>query len=339
MHPLRSPRPPAARRSAGYRPPPRRRPSRRTFVVRRIIVGFVALALLAGVVSLAKSVLGDDTSTSALANGASLAADSATSASSTTSTVTAVTAATAVTAPETPTTVTPTSDPSTVPTAADPARVLLVGDSEAGGLSPFLQRVLDPTGVVAMTTDYKVSSGLVRPDFFDWPAHLRQTVPAANPDIVVALFGGNDGQGFLATDAAAGAAAGKSVDTAEWRAEYGARVGAVMDMLGANGRTLIWVGVPNGENPSLTASLAVQNEVVKAEAAKRTSVAFVDSWDHFTGIDGGFAPYIADPRDGESKPVRSEKDGFHLNTTGEEILAFYVGTAVISELRHRGAGI
>ena len=54
---------------------------------------------------------------------------------------------------------------------------------------------------------------------------------------------------------------------------------------------------------------------------------------------GGFAPYVVDPRDGVSKPVRSEKDGFHLNTVGEQILAQYVGDAVIGELRTRGAAV
>ena len=226
------------------------------------------------------------------------------------------------------------------PTAADPAKVLLVGDSEAGGLSPYLQKALAATGVVSMTTDYKVSTGLVRPDFFDWPAHLQQSVPLAGPDIVVALFGGNDGQAFLGTDASAGAAAGKSVDSPQWRAEYAKRIGALMDFLSSGGRTLVWVGVPNAEKADLTARLAVQNEVVQAEVAKRPKVIFVDSWRHFIGIDGvSFAPYVLDPRDGGYKAVRSQKDGFHLNTDGESILAVYVSDAVDTDLRARGASI
>lgn len=304
-------------------------------MIRRIVVLVVAIGLIAGVVSVAKSVFGGETPTAAGATGSSTAVIVPSGDASATTVETSTTTAVAPTS----TTVTPTSDPSTVPTAADPARVLLVGDSEAGGLSPFLKQVLDPTGVTAMTVDYKSSTGLVRPDYYDWPGRLRATVPAENPDIVVALFGGNDGQGFLGSDAAAGAAAGKAVDSPEWRAEYAKRVGDVMDFLSSDGRTLIWVGVPNGQDPSLTANLAVQNEVVKGEVAKHPNVAFVDSWDYFTGISGGFAPYIADPRDGESKPVRSSKDGFHLNSTGEEILAFYVGTEVITELRDRGAAI
>ncbi|MEO7398552.1 MAG: DUF459 domain-containing protein [Ilumatobacteraceae bacterium] len=222
-------------------------------------------------------------------------------------------------------------DVNTVPTAADPARVLLLGDSEAGGLSPFLQDVLDDTGIVAMDVDYKSSTGLVRPDYFDWPARLRERVPVLAPDIVVALFGGNDGQPFLNTV--------NNVDTPEWRAEYATRVAEVIDILTADGRTLIWVGVPNAEDESLTANLQVQNEVAKTEVGKHSAVTFVDAWGIFTGIDGGFAPNVMDPRDGEFKPVRSNTDGFHLNVTGEEILAFEVGRAVIDALRDRGAAI
>ncbi|MCU1391993.1 MAG: hypothetical protein JWM34_421 [Ilumatobacteraceae bacterium] len=247
--------------------------------------------------------------------------------------------ATSATVLDTSTTITPTSDPSTVPTAADPARVLLIGDSEAGGLSPFLSKVLATTGVVSMTTDYKSSTGFVRPDYFDWPARLHQTVPVANPDIVVAVFGGNDGQSFNPNDPGAGAAVGKPVDSAEWRAEYAKRIGDIMDFLTADGRTLVWVGVPNAEKDSLTKALTVQNEVVKSELAKRPKVIFVDSWHTFTGIDGGFAPLILDPRDGQFKPVRSDTDGFHLNTTGEEILAYLVGGAVFADLKTRGAAI
>ena len=222
-------------------------------------------------------------------------------------------------------------DSNTVPTPEDPARVLLVGDSEAGGLSPFLERVLDDTGLVDMTTDYKSSTGLVRPDYFDWPARLREQVPGVAPDIVVALFGGNDGQAFPNTS--------DPVDSVEWRAEYAKRVAEVIDILSGDGRMLIWVGVPNGASDDLTDRLAVLNEVVKAEVGNHPGVVFVDAWDRFTGLDGGFAPYVIDPRDGEAKAVRSETDGFHLNTVGEEILAFDVGSAVIAALRERGASL
>jgi len=56
------------------------------------------------------------------------------------------------------------------------------------------------TGMVATTLDYKVSSGLSRPDFFDWPKYFAQQIPKVNPDIVVVTFGGNDTQGLSTAD-------------------------------------------------------------------------------------------------------------------------------------------
>ena len=43
------------------------------------------------------------------------------------------------------------------PSPGDPARVLIVGDSDAGAFGPSLLRLLEPTGIVTTTLDYKVS--------------------------------------------------------------------------------------------------------------------------------------------------------------------------------------
>ncbi len=294
--------------------------------------------MIYGVVALAGSLVGDEPmKTSAdgtIVTGTTGAGEDSTTDLVVSTTTGASAADTARTASETvPTQVTTTTiaNTQTVPSPTDPARVLLLGDSEAGGLSPFLEPVLERTHIVTMELDYKVSSGLVRTDFYDWPERLRQNVPAVDPDIVIALFGGNDGQAFLNPSIG-------PVDSAEWRAEYSRRVGEAVDILTSDGRTLIWVGVPNAAAENLTNNLRVQNEAVKTELARHPDVVFVDAWNHFTGINGGFAPYALDPRDGELKPVRSS-DGFHLNSTGEEILAVLVSAAVTADLRARGASI
>src|SRR5918995_721120 len=87
----------------------------------------------------------------------------------------------AATAPPTPP---PTEPPETGPPSEDnPAEVLIVGDSDAGTFFPYLQRLLDETGVVDAEVDYVVSSGLARPDFHDWPQHLRDTMEQRDPEI------------------------------------------------------------------------------------------------------------------------------------------------------------
>jgi hypothetical protein len=226
----------------------------------------------------------------------------------------------------------------TVPSADDPAELYVAGDSDAGTFGPYLDRLMKQTDMVTTFLDYKVSSGLSRPDFFDWPAHFAQQIPAVNPDIVVVTFGGNDAQGLrnLDTTWAVQHTPGTGGDDNDWRAEYGKRVGAAMDYLGGDNRTLIWVGIPNDDNPEVTARLQVQNEVVMAEAAKRPKVVFVDTWKRFSGLNGGFAEVVQDPRDKEFKDVRAS-DGFHLNVTGAEILALDIAEAIRTELRSRGA--
>jgi hypothetical protein len=247
---------------------------------------------------------------------------------------------TPTTLPATTTTIPPPKE-KTVPTAEDPAEVLIMGDSDAGAFGPYLKTLLDQTGIASTRLEYKTSSGLARPDFFDWPTFMRQVVPEANPDIVVVTFGGNDAQGLRNLDLswAVDHNPGEGQDDTDWRAEYGARVGAAMDYLTEGTRTLVWVGVPNASDPALTARLAVQDEVVRAEAAKRADkVVFVDTWARFSGRNGGWAEYVIDPRDGEGKDVRAD-DGFHLNVNGAEILALDIAEAVKNDLRARGAAI
>ncbi len=222
-------------------------------------------------------------------------------------------------------------------TPENPAKVFIVGDSDAGTFGPYLQTLLDGTGVVETQLDYKVSSGLARPDFFDWPAEIDRKLPEVNPDIVVATFGGNDAQGLA--DGTGEFIIGDPVaNESEWTAEYQSRVGAVMDQLTEGGRTLIWVGIPNDNNPEVTARMMIQDQAAKAAAAERPDVTFIDTWKRFSGRDGNWAEFVIDPRDGEGKDVRAD-DGFHLNQTGAEILAIDIAQAIRNTLRQQGAAI
>jgi uncharacterized protein len=223
------------------------------------------------------------------------------------------------------------------PTAANPAKVLIVGDSDAGTFGPYLETLLDGTNVAETELNYKVSSGLARPDFFDWPAELRSTLPGADADIIVATFGGNDSQGLAVADGSF-IVSDPVTDKAEWTVEYQQRAGEVMDLMLDTGATVIWVGIPNDDSADVTARLRVQDEAVRAAAAERPEVIFIDTWKRFSGRDGGWAEFVIDPRDGVGKDVRAE-DGFHLNTDGAEILALDIAQAIRDDLRTRGAAI
>ena len=228
-------------------------------------------------------------------------------------------------------------DPGAPPSSTNPAKVYVVGDSDAGTFGPYLNRLLDGTNLTDTELNYKVSSGLSRPDFFDWPAELERTLPEVDPDIVVVTFGGNDAQG-LSVASGEFIVGDPVTNEDEWMAEYEQRAGDVMDTLLEDERTVIWVGIPNDDNPEVTERMSVQDRAAKAAAAERPDVIFIDTWSRFSGRDGNWAEFVIDPRDGEGKDVRAG-DGFHLNETGAEILALDIAQAVRDALREMGANI
>jgi uncharacterized protein len=307
-------------------------------MVRRL--GAAVTVLMAAVVGawLVSAALGPDDGSSAQADGsAAPTTDPRIQVSGAPGTASAQTIPSSAVPPSEPQTTTP---PRTGPPSAnDPARVLIVGDSDAGTFGPYLQQLLRETGVVETTLEYKVSSGLARPDFYDWNAELRRLVPANDPDIVVVTFGGNDAQ-FLAdsTGTSVVGQARPDSDNAEWKAEYAARAGAVMDYLSEGDRSVIWVGIPNHINPEVTFRMQAQDDAVRQAVAERPEIRFVDTWNRFRGRNGNFAEFLVDPRDGQGKPVRAS-DGFHLNQVGAEILAIDIFQVVADELRSMGAAI
>ena len=225
------------------------------------------------------------------------------------------------------------------PTSTNTAKVYIVGDSDAGTFGPYLQTLLDGTLVTTTELNYKVSSGLARPDFFNWPLELEQKLPEVDPDIIVVTFGGNDSQGLsLPQDQLEFVIGDPLQNEAEWSAEYQRRAGEVMDLLLQDDRHVIWVGIPNDDNPDVTEKLAIQDRAAKAAAAERPDLVFVDTWTRFSGRDGGWAEFVIDPRDNIGKDVRAD-DGFHLNQNGAEILAIDIAIEIQKELRAMGAAL
>ena len=145
-----------------------------------------------------------------------------------------------------------------VPTDADPLRVYVAGDSLVGGWGQALDNIAGNSTGIDVELDYEVSTGLVRTDYYNWPARLQQKIGELDPEVVILGFGGNDKQPIE----------GRDVLDPAWQAEYRKRVGAVMDYVNQNGRKLIWVGTPNYPEEESNAKFAVMNQIFKEEAAR-----------------------------------------------------------------------
>lgn len=198
--------------------------------------------------------------------------------------------------------------------AADPLRLLVGGNSVAGFLCYEMQALAEHDPSLVVHTHFQISTGLSRPDYYDWPAHLAQDTAASNPEVVVFLVGANDDQPL---QTAAGGVA--EFGSPGWIAEYGRRAGALMDQLRREGRTVVWVGLPVMRAPDFAARMDVIDDAARRQAVRRPGVLFLDSRPLFAGTGGGYAAYL--PDNSGALTLMRAPDGVHLSPQGGMRLA------------------
>ena len=198
-------------------------------------------------------------------------------------------------------------------TARKPLRLYIAGDSMDQVFGSSLVNLSEATGLVKAKNDYKVSSGLSRPDFFDWPQRMVDQIVDYKPDAVAVLFGANDGQDVLYE--------GKvlKVGTKAWQEVYAQRVGEAMDILTEGGRRVYWVGNPIMKDFGYRERIAMMNHIYEAEARKHPGVTFVSTWKLLSNEKGSYAEYLKD-EDGDSILMRAP-DGIHLSRAGGDLMA------------------
>lgn len=203
------------------------------------------------------------------------------------------------------------------PTKTRPLSVLVVGDSLAIGLGTSLAATLAKTGVFHSYMDARISTGLSRPDYFNWPVQIRFDIARYNPDIVVIMLGGNDPQPLLSQGH------GVQVNTSQWLQLYGDRVDLMAREAAAGGRQVVWVGLPITNKPNFNWAYKRQNAIYRGVASKHSSFArYIDIWKLFQNKDGHYAPYLASSS-GDLVLMRAA-DGVHMTPAGYARLSTFV---------------
>lgn len=207
-----------------------------------------------------------------------------------------------------------------------PLRVFFAGDSLSAGPSWALWEDEVRDRAVSVSAEYQVGTGLVRPDYWNWYEHLAGVMAALDPPAVVFMSGGNDAQDIVV--------GGRDYPTWSpmWGRVYRQRVGALMSLLAARGRTVLWCGMPPMADPALSRAMAREDLIFRQEANRHPGVAYVDTWGLLQGAGGGFSPSLR--LNGKTVPVRLA-DGVHLNVTG----SYLVARAILAGLRAAGTPV
>ena len=199
------------------------------------------------------------------------------------------------------------------PTGTDKLRVVVVGDSLATGLGVSLERVLKPS-LVRVSPQGRISTGLARPDYFDWFAALTEIVDNFRPDLVVIMLGENDNQALRTPSGREETPVG----TFAWPQAYQQRVSDFMELATSKGARVVWVGLPIVSDTGRWGIIERQNTVFEGASELVDDVAYLDTWDLFSAPGGGYTAYY---RDGGDIQLVRESDGLHFNSTGYELLA------------------
>jgi lysophospholipase L1-like esterase len=211
-----------------------------------------------------------------------------------------------------------------LPTAAEPLRVLIVGDSIGLDMGGPLQSDLAGTGVVNAALDGRVSTGLTRPDYFNWPAELTADIKSTQPQVVVVMIGANDAQDFLGPPDV-------PYTAPQWNTLYAQRVAQFMQIAGSGGATVVWVGMPPMQDSGLNAQMSDVNAVVQHQAVLvHPAVTFVSTDKSLGTAQGGYTAFVTNAA-GQIVNVRTP-DGTHLTPGGGQVVA----QQVIGELQSLG---
>jgi hypothetical protein len=212
-----------------------------------------------------------------------------------------------------------------VPTGTEKLRIAVVGDSLAAGIGFYAERVFKPifTDVVKQG---QISTGLARPDFFNWPSQMQEIVDRFRPDLTIVMLGENDNQSLQTP----GGDLDTAIGTFEWQQAYEDRVERFATIATSEGGHVIWVGLPNERDEGRWAFTQRQNDMFERVADRLPNVAFYDTWTEFAKPDGGYTAYW---RDGNNVKLIRADDGVHFNGDGYTVVMENVARFTTDEFR------
>ncbi len=191
-------------------------------------------------------------------------------------------------------------------------RVMLMGDSLMEDFGVYFYQHVKARRGLHMMLLAKFSTGLCRPDYFNWFELFPETMDGKKPHLVLFMIGANDGQPIWHSR-------GKLTQTRPadaWKSTYGGRVGQLLADTEKRQALPMWVGMPvmGGKYAAL---LAQTEDATRAECARR-SVPYVDNRALLADSSGKYQSFM---KNHAGKIVRvRQKDQEHMTPEGNRML-------------------
>ncbi len=198
-------------------------------------------------------------------------------------------------------------------TLSSPLSVLLIGDSMMGdGLGTMLLRALNSDETMVPHRHYKVSSGLSRPDFYNWSAQIKQLYDQGNYDAVIIMMGTNDAQNFEMDRVI------YNYGTDEWFGVYRTRLKNFIDTLCTYSDHIYWVGMPPMRSSGYNGRMQSLNTLFEEACRNNPKATYVSTIPVLGDVSGNYTTYIT--ANGRQIQARGE-DGIHMTRAGGQLVA------------------
>jgi len=200
-------------------------------------------------------------------------------------------------------------------------RILIIGDSFmaiGGGVGNPLERDLLNYKDLDVYRCGRVSSGLSRPDYFNWNLKVQELISQYSPNIAIVMFGSNDAQAITTPKGKVVVGYG-SVGTEKWNKEYAKRVRNLLNLFKENNITVFWIGLPMMKKKDFSKKIENINSIYKKEIEKYDNAYFIPTWHLLTDKQGNYTAYLPD-KNGKMRLARAS-DGVHLTYFAGNLVA------------------
>jgi hypothetical protein len=201
-------------------------------------------------------------------------------------------------------------------TQAHPLRIWVAGDSLAQVPGDGIERVA-PESLSIVEIESRLSTGLARPDLYNWYTRFNQVIAQMKPKVVVLSFGADDAHDYIA-----GVPGGKSAGpfgSPTWVAEYRRRVDGVTREFNAAGIRTLWLGLPIPDGPGFKRSFPVVNAILASVAKRHAPLSrYIDTWHMLDSAHGKYTPYL---RVNGKLTLMRLPDGVHYTAAAGDLIA------------------
>ena len=214
-------------------------------------------------------------------------------------------------------------------------KVAFVGDSTAdgmwGGVAQLVQRKACLKGNVELGRFAKNSTGLTRPEKFNWVDELRKIGDSFKPNVFLMSLGLNDRQSVVV--------GGKVTleNSPDYPAKYKERVTAVLKSGVASKARLLWIGLPAMRDAAPDKDAREKNKLFAEAIAEfgDPAMEYVEPWRlNPAAAEDKFASFGPDET-GRIIQIRAS-DGEHFTPAGELLQAAYLLPKIIANLAKSG---